>query len=324
MNALLLAGFILACFLLTVRLGGLVCAYAGRRWEQSLARSSKRSAALALLPLALGVAVALSIVPISALVGACHCLSHPHHLHLCFEHAGFSWSLVTVVLAGLLALSFALVELSVLLAQFVRTHRWLQAAARPSEQRAGIAVALSKALGMRAVTAGLVKPRVVIGEALWTKLSADQREAVVAHEHAHAVRRDPMTLLVLSVVACLMPKSAGSLVTAWRRAAELACDAEAADAIGDRFTLADALVTCGRLQLAEQGSAPRGALAAAEPKDLEFRVKCLLDRAVPPSYASGGDLLRASAALLLVVLLTSLVVGPAAHHTIETLLEWTV
>ena len=42
-------------------------------------------------------------VPVAALFGARHCVSHPHRFISAFEHAGFGWSLVAVCVTGLLA-----------------------------------------------------------------------------------------------------------------------------------------------------------------------------------------------------------------------------
>ena len=324
-NSLLLGAFVVASFLLTVRLGGLLCGYAASRWSHLLGQSSRRQAALGLLPLALGAAVALSIVPITAVVGSCHCLSHPHHLHLCFEHAGFSWSLLMMVAAGVVALGFSLRALTSFVAELRRARRWAGTLSGPTFEQAGITVSLTGTLRMRAVTVGVVTPRVIVGEALWAKLGDEERHAIVAHERAHALRRDPLTLLALRLAACLMPAVAGQrLVADWRRTAEVACDAAAAQSIGDPYLLADTLVTCGRLQLADGDAEPCGVLAAADPSDLELRVKCLLDQSLVPSFAGGSDLARAGGWMLLVVAVIVGLGGSAAHHGIETVLGWTV
>lgn len=52
-----------------------------------------------------------------------------------------------------------------------------------------------------AFTAGWLRPRVYVAEALAGRLSADELRAVLAHEGAHAARRDPLRLSLLRFLA---------------------------------------------------------------------------------------------------------------------------
>ncbi len=59
-------------------------------------------------------------------------------------------------------------------------------------------------LPVPAFTSGLFAPRVYLAEELATCLTSEQLTAVIAHEVAHARRRDPLRVFLLRLLACLL------------------------------------------------------------------------------------------------------------------------
>jgi hypothetical protein len=55
-----------------------------------------------------------------------------------------------------------------------------------------------------AFTAGLVSPSIYLAEELTDRLTSGQLAAVVAHEHAHVARRDPLRFFVLRLLGCFL------------------------------------------------------------------------------------------------------------------------
>jgi len=103
----------------------------------------------------------------------------------------------------------------------------------------------------------------------------------------------------------------------YRAAAEEACDADAASAVGDAALVAEALVKVAAVQ---RGSwQPGGGAPAFGERDLETRVRRLL--------ASGGPRSRPARALLLAacgslgIYLPMLAQAASIHHTVETILH---
>lgn len=102
-----------------------------------------------------------------------------------------------------------------------------------------------------AFTAGFWAPRVYVASALPVLLSAEQLQAVLAHEAAHVLRRDPLRLSALRFLACTL-----FYLPALRRLADDAADdaeiaADDAAALGegagrDPIVLASALVEIAR------------------------------------------------------------------------------
>jgi Zn-dependent protease with chaperone function len=321
MNALLVVAFAVGVFFATARLVGWSCAAIGDRLAGPLSQSTALRAALALLPVASAASVALSALSPQALLWACHCLAHPHHPHLCLEHASFSWVLVVAAALAIPLVMRSALSLAALRSDYFETSRW---AARLSVSETvevdGAPVDVTEQAGGQALTLGLFRPRVVFGQLLWARLDADGRNAIAAHERAHVARRDPLTLLLVRAACCFVgASSADRLVRSWRRAAEIACDRLAARAVGDPTTVATALVTCGRLQL-ERCAAPSSLAAASD--DLELRIQCLLAQEALPQADRRGDLASVLFRMGVVTVLLILVVGPGTHHAMETLLGW--
>jgi len=325
MNELLLVGFVAFAFLLTAWASAHLCARWAERLPRSLARSSSSRAAIALLPIAVGTGVALSLVSPPAFFGGCHCIAHPHHIHLCFEHAAFSWSLAFASVVAAIGLVVAVRAVVSVLVDVNETARWSsRLRVTRAERDADIGIATELEAG--AVTVGLLRARIIVGATLWSQLDETGRNAIAAHERAHVARRDPLTLLVLRLAACVMPgRASRMLIDGWRRAAEMACDRAAAQSLGDPYALASALVECGRIQSLEQRSSRRAAgLAAADSDDLELRVSSLLEEPISAATRSStrGDLIGVMLAMAAVAFAVTVLGGASAHHAAETVLGW--
>jgi Zn-dependent protease with chaperone function len=159
-------------------------------------------------------------------------------------------------------------------------------------------------------TLGLFRPCVYVSIRLLERLSPRHQEVMFAHEAAHVRRRDGLVNAILCLFYHLLPLPGGSvLLGEWRRAAERACDAEAARHLGDPCDVAEALVEVARL--VQKPFAP-GAAFFATAEDIEGRVKALL--ALPGSRRTSVPLL-----ILGVLLLASCTFmgQPWIYHLVE-------
>ncbi len=323
MNEALVVAFALTIFLATAYGVGWACAELGDRVGARLSTSSGFRAALAFVPIAAATGMALPVLSPEALLGRCHCIAHPHHLHLCLEHASFSWALVVTAAIGLAALVPRARALVALGRDYFLTASWAsELRTSATLEVEGTRIDVVEEAGAHAWTVGVGRPRVVVCRSLWSSLDADGRAAVIAHERAHLARRDPMMLVLLRAATCFLPTSAADrLLRGWRRAAEVACDRLAARWVGDAGAVASALVVCGRLQL--DRSSHRAAMGVAQ-DDLELRVRALLDDGVLPlePAAKRGDLASALSVAAFGGVLVAVALGHDAHHALETALSW--
>jgi Zn-dependent protease with chaperone function len=151
----------------------------------------------------------------------------------------------------------------------------------------------------QAYVLGLLKPRVYVSQGLLDQTNKDDLAPVLAHERAHAARRDPLRRLIASAGLVLhLPGIAHLLDRLLTRTQEMAADADAARTVGDRVRVAESLVRFARLR------AP-GRPAAVEfgSGDLEARVRELLDSRQPRGGGpSAAALIGCSAALCLLAL----------------------
>ena len=93
------------------------------------------------------------------------------------------------------------------------------------------------------VTTGVLRPRVLL-PACWASWPAEKLAAVLAHERAHILRRDPLTHWLAYVNRCVFwfHPLAWWLERKLGATAEQACDAAAVRAIGDRQRYAKVLL----------------------------------------------------------------------------------
>ena len=168
-------------------------------------------------------------------------------------------------------------------------------------------------LPVPAFTAGFLRPRIYVAEALTGHLAPDELAAVIAHEGAHVTRRDPLRLTSLRALACTL-----FWIPALRRLAEDMTDqAElAADdaAAGDRpLVLASAI-----LRVAHWPAAPvahRVAVGFAAGDLLERRVRRLAGEDTPVrSHVTRRSLAGAAAALVIVWTSGVLMAHPMPSH----------
>lgn len=240
-----------------------------------------------------------------------HCPLHDGHLHLCFAHAPLhpatpgEWA---ILLVGALAI---VAVLSRVVRGHVRTYRAVAAMV------SGVPRSGSGLLEVRApvsITVGLGTPRVLVSTGLRERLPAPLFQAVLAHEHAHARRRDPLRLLAVALLGALhLPATRRLLLADIALACEQAADEQAAREVGDRTVVAEAIVAVERLLRGQPSIA--GALGMAGCA-AEARVTALLDEPLEaPRPRRARWLLRAALGG------AALAAASPIHHLTETLLD---
>lgn len=243
-----------------------------------------------------------------------HCPLHDDgHIHLCVEHAPHHpVTMVEWLLLAAGGLAVGMVALRVLRAQLA-TWRAVTALVRGAglDGEGGL-VASSAPLS---VTAGLLRPLVLVSTGLRSRLSPDQLRAVLAHEHAHARRRDPLRLLAVALLgAAHGPSTRRRLVADLALACEEAADEDAALAVGDRTLVAESILAVERLLGAEPlrvGLALGMAGCAAE-----ARVDALLRDPLPPSPVR-----TSRRAIWAAVAAGAVAAAFEIHHLTESLLD---
>ena len=211
-------------------------------------------------------------------------------------------ALLTAWIAGTLALLLRLAVGEARVAGLVRRSRPLDGAPGVAESARALG---APSLPPRAsgevrgpVVAGLVRPRVLLPAGLAERLGARQLRAVLAHEYAHILRRDPLTRLVQRLVgAVLWPHP---LVHAVNRrldaAREEVCDNHALAAVGAPDYAETLLVIA---KLCRPDPTPVGGLPMlARRSTLERRVIDLLDPRRDPVVCPGRA--RRAAVIVLV------------------------
>lgn len=176
----------------------------------------------------------------------------------------------------------------------------------------GQAVRVVPGLALHAFCAGLVRPTVYVSEGVVREASPAELQAILAHEAHHRARRDPLRMLLARVISDAfrpLPPLA-SLADRQAGLADLAADAAAVQALGDRQPLAAALVRF------DEFGAPTGHGVAPE------RVKQLL-RQAPPESVSPWLLIAAALGLagIAAVAVPMLVVGWHPSPTVPAALE---
>lgn len=295
---------------------------------RKMLRAPSAVAVAALLPAGAALLAVLALA-VPNLSGACHCLTHAsHHPHLCLFHPALAESLeapAALLLAAHLLLTFP--RLLRLGAATWKTTRIARAARHLCDEvHEGVGLKLVDLGHPHAFSVGLLSPVIVVDRTLWADLCAEERSAIVHHEHGHVLRRDALTFFVLRALSSFSPFAVGArLVDGWRRAAERACDRHAASVLGDPTVVAQALVSAERAQLrsAAPPSLPPLALAAVSCCSLEERVMALLEEPTEPAPLVSDLLplfiLGAGATLLVLAW-----PGSAFHHAVETLIGLTL
>lgn len=241
-----------------------------------------------------------------------HCVAHSdHHVHLCVIHqpAGAGSALVWAALA-LLAV-FGLRAVMRAARALWRAHRAIEPLVAHAEIDGDLRVGWVRCGLPLALTVGLLRPRVLVSDALREQLPGDLLEAVIAHERAHERRRDVAKRAIASVLARLhVPTVRRLLLEDLVVATELAADADAARAVGSSLCVADAILAVEHLN------------ADARPNQLAFafgeasvgsRIEALLAPAIAPRR-------RHRVAWIFGTLVVVTVCALPLHHAVETLL----
>ncbi|MFQ5634679.1 MAG: M56 family metallopeptidase [Gammaproteobacteria bacterium] len=248
-----------------------------------------------LAPVALGLIMAFAPGPLSALRLApaeCGRISHGI-LQLCGPDCAGGTALPVL---------FDIALGAPLLWFFVAVAGRVRAQARFSS-RIGTLIAAGNNAGIRgawvvesevpfAFTVGLRRARIVISSSLNRGLSRDQMNAVVAHERAHAQRRDVLRFVAAEAASMAhFPWIRSALLSELRLASEQACDRAAAQETGDRVGMATTLLQVERLfgGLPLESSLPAHVLGG----DVEARIEELL-RAPEQSRGRSGRFLVAA------------------------------
>lgn len=320
-------GFVLACAALAALVGtalsvAVAAALGGARSVLARLPAARRADVLfgaGLVPAAGAIAVvaAAGLPSLLHLAGLAddHCLEHSHHSHLCLVHFGGMRPSLAVL--GAFALAWALFRVALIVSDELGVARRLsQLRALASARTDDPALFVLPGDATICHTVGLLRPRILVSSALLAALSPAERDAVLAHERAHARRRDPLALFLLRLAGVFAPSFASTaLMRAFREAAELACDAEAAARTGDPLTVAEMLVRVSRLRLV----APSPGAFAAAGTGLERRIAALLDPAGFAWRRSYQLLLGLS--ILSAVVALALVQAAAIHHAVESVLH---
>jgi Zn-dependent protease with chaperone function len=275
------------------------------------------------LPAVLGSAAFLAAVAppaiALALTGSDHCATHDDaHAHLCFAHFpkhgpnGIAWLVLAAGFAWLAAKATEGV------AELMRARRlviWLTAAATVDEKGCSI-VESPRPL---CLSVGLVAPRVVVSEGLLRHAEREHVRAAILHEQAHVRRKDALVRLAARAASVLYPApTRRMLLRELDVAAERACDERAATEVGDRVSVAEAILHLEKLLQHDADLHSLVLVRAMSADAVSRRVESLLEpaRTGGPTCVMGGGL---SAALLALF-----VMSEPIHHAAESLLAVTL
>lgn len=212
--------------------------------------------------------------------------------------------------AGYLELAFSLLVGASLvrgarsLARQLRATRRYVGALRPTGETrevAGTDCRVTAGRTPQALCAGYLTPRIYVSRGAFETLAPGELRAVVAHERHHLRHRDPLRLLVAGVLADALFFLPALKRIGERYAAliELGADEAAVRALGERRTLAGALLKFGDLD------APAVAVAGIAPERIDHlggdrdATRWGLSSAHLVASALGGAALLAAAAILL-------------------------
>ena len=173
-------------------------------------------------------------------------------------------------------------------------------------------VACESAIVAAPLTAGVFKPRIVL-PAAWRAWSAATLHAVVTHERAHIVRRDPLFALVARLNRCVFwfHPLAWWLERKLAAVAEFACDETASRACGAPADYARVLVDIADDVRRNGGRLAWQGIAVSGNGQLKDRIERLLAGTPWPATSRGKKALVASACVLAVAIAAAC--RPAAH-----------
>jgi Zn-dependent protease with chaperone function len=243
-----------------------------------------------------------------------HCLRHPdEHLHLCLVHppegAGSAAGWIFLAAVGVLLASSTLRVARSL----ITARRTLTVLLRGTGRSARLEVTWLRCTLPIAATVGLLRPRIVVSEALRAALPPHLLDAVIAHERAHVRRRDVARRTGATLLGLLhLPSVRRLLLDDFVAATELAADATAATEVrGGSLCVADAILAVQRLA----GDVRPAPLAVAFGEtSVRARIEALLGPAAIERRRHRVASAVAGAAI-------AVLAAPLLHHTIETVLS---
>lgn len=276
---------------------------------------------LAALPvltaLALLVAVSLPSLLALGLPGLDHCTAHDDgHAHLCFTHLPVTHVHMGLSLGLALLLAYGVMRAARAGRRLARALLVVRSLARVGEEQSDRGFTIIDTTQPVCLTAGLLRPRVLISRSLLGALDSREQTVVLAHERAHVRRRDALTASVARALAVFhLPEVGRWLVSELEVAAEQVCDEEAAT-LTDRVTVAAAILKVERAVWHSTEAQSLGlASVAFGARAVERRVEALLAEPQHPT-----SLLALSSALAL-TFGALLVHADELHHTAEFLLS---
>lgn len=297
-----------------------VASFAGRKDEATSPEHRGIRAAVWLYapfwaPLVVTGSAMASGVPATLLSGADHCGTHAtHHHHLCVlhpPHASGAWGVALLVTAVAVPAMWLLGRALARVRRDEALARALTSIATPSGL--GDDVRVVESGEPLAFAVGLSRPRILVSTSLLEQINRRSLEAILAHERAHASRRDTLRAALDRVVATILPARArAALLREADLAREQLCDAVASQRVGDRRLVARSLTEVVRLGLRAPGVG-----VSAGPAELEARVSELLD----PAWAPRFWRLRYLGALLLLCVVSGGPLHSGFEHMLAQLLH---
>jgi Zn-dependent protease with chaperone function len=265
------------------------------------------------LPAALLAVCLLPSVPAALGLHGDHCRFHPDHRHLCIAHGtgplGSPWS-AAAALAGVPLLA----GLALGGAAFARGRRLAARLCLGSVRSLPGGVRVIDSPVPVSLAVGSWRPRIFVSERLVSELAPDQLEVVIAHERAHARRRDGLRALVSRAASAIhLPGTRQRLLAELALACEQACDAEAALHTGaGRLRIAETILAAERLL---GGGTPAPAACGFGGSSVPDRVAELLE-----ARPAAIDRRRLRALALGLCLGAAIAVAEPLHHLAEHLL----
>jgi Zn-dependent protease with chaperone function len=239
-----------------------------------------------------------------------HCPAHTGHVHLCLHHLPTRGPGIV----GALGLATFSIVAGSALVQGVRSAALAAILARAKSFELASGVGVVESSRPFAVTVGWFRPGVLVSTALLERLTPTQLEIVIAHERAHAVRRDALAVTAARLLTLAhLPSVRRRILADLTLACEQACDEVAAQACGDRVLVAETIVATERAA-ASMGPSPAVGLAFGG-SEVVGRVESLLAAPIDGVGARRAlwILLAAGAALASA--------APHVHHWTETLVD---
>lgn len=252
---------------------------------------------IAALPACLAVVACLELFVVPGEVVPLHC-----HLTQCGAHNPDTQPAFSIMVALLTVICLPIVLLA---AKVVADTLRLEARWRGSSAAAGAYRHLDVATPIACIV-GLLRPTIYLSRGFIERLAPEVLAVVLAHEQAHAMRRDNFWS-ALAQIFSMGWIGRKRFFEDLELAQEQACDLAAARAVGDSLAVADALVKCQRLT---QALTPQAACAFFRGQ-LPQRIQALLE----PEFQSLSPLTALRVGSLVVLLAMALAIP--LHYFIE-------